>query len=749
MADQDPLIPSIKYATFDTIGDGSTTSWEFNFAGGYISRDHVKAFTQDLVTGELRIISPLVFTGPNTVVISPAVPPQQRLVIYRDTPKTLPIVDYTEGSIINERNLDVSNLQSVFIAAELADRVVADYDFSNSLLYAVTTATSAAQVANAIDEKATAALAASVGAAQSSTLASATGSSFIGYLRAGVGAVLRTLFSKMDDLVSVKDFGAKGDGVTDDTDAIQKATSSGRGVHFPTGTYIMLGTVAYTGRVLWTCNGDVTLVSDKEVLIATSATNSKISNLRLVNATRPFIITRNDAGVITGGLHQDGPGYQPTVNDTEIWSTLTPAQQSQDIGPKLYFQGDASNIVIDGITGEFVSIMLLGATNSQVRNCVIRGGKNFGAAILFWNINGQRGDNNKATNNIVTYASFNAIAFARNYNGSATDNNVSYMGESGIKTFQNDAGGVDARCYRMLVDSNIVSFARYDGLDLATDYPITGSKDSRHIVTGNDVFGCVQTGLHIDGFNCTIIGNRFRTNGQNGVAAILNASKVSNNHALDNNTRNTPNMHHMNLVGAGNSIDGNFIVTNGRNGAAIYAPGTNNAGNNTSPDGAFFWGNVGSIGSSLNNNVDSLPTWTSTVAMRQRQNSTSVPALEVYTESGSLPYASISYHPRHNTVRNPSVRLDGYCSSAVDNNEYGTHITNVAIAGVMTEGFRVQGHSSLPGSAFPILSGPSAAINPAFLDAAGMWTVSVQATRLAISVRAPNGDPKMVYLPYA
>lgn len=54
-------------------------------------------------------------------------------------------------------------------------------------------------------------------------LAAATGSSLVGFQQAGAGAVTRSSLSKMRESVSVKDFGAVGDGATDDTAAIQAA----------------------------------------------------------------------------------------------------------------------------------------------------------------------------------------------------------------------------------------------------------------------------------------------------------------------------------------------------------------------------------------------------------------------------------------------------------------------------------------------------------------------------------------------
>ena len=75
-----------------------------------------------------------------------------------------------------------------------------------------------------------------------------SGSNSVGYLPAGTNAVATTVQTKLRESVSVKDFGAVGDGVTDDTAAIQAAIDANGGavIFFPVGTYKITSPILIT-----------------------------------------------------------------------------------------------------------------------------------------------------------------------------------------------------------------------------------------------------------------------------------------------------------------------------------------------------------------------------------------------------------------------------------------------------------------------------------------------------------------------
>lgn len=71
----------------------------------------------------------------------------------------------------------------------------------------------------------------------------ATSADQVSYTPAGTGAVVTNVQAKLRETVSVKDFGAVGDGVADDTVAIQAAHNTGKVIYYPEGEYKFSSTI--------------------------------------------------------------------------------------------------------------------------------------------------------------------------------------------------------------------------------------------------------------------------------------------------------------------------------------------------------------------------------------------------------------------------------------------------------------------------------------------------------------------------
>ena len=126
------------------------------------------------------------------------------------------------------------------------------------------------------------------------------GMTTIGFLQSGTSAVLRTAQDKMRETISVKDFGALGNGVADDTAAIQAAVNAvqaagGGTVFFPEGTYNIssqitstVAGVTFQGQNRWSS------------LIRQTTASAKILNL-LANFTNIRSLSFIYSGTPTSG----------------------------------------------------------------------------------------------------------------------------------------------------------------------------------------------------------------------------------------------------------------------------------------------------------------------------------------------------------------------------------------------------------------------------------------------------------------
>jgi hypothetical protein len=143
----------------------------------------------------------------------------------------------------------------------------------------------------------------------------------IPFLQAGSGAVVRTAQSKMRDVVSVKDFGAVGDGVADDTAAIQAcldyANSAGKCVLIPNGTYKVLDSlVLYDYQVIrgqgWRKTMITGALANKSIIRTQYGENPSYAQRTIGWDIGEFSVTNSGVGSI--GLNFGNVGYSNVVN---------------------------------------------------------------------------------------------------------------------------------------------------------------------------------------------------------------------------------------------------------------------------------------------------------------------------------------------------------------------------------------------------------------------------------------------------
>ena len=206
------------------------------------------------------------------------------------------------------------------------------------------------------------------------TANSALGDALVGFRQSDSsgnlpGSVGRTVHQKLQETVSVKDFGAVGDGVTDDTTAIQVALNSGATrIVFPQGTYYTDTLVTFSGQTL-----DLTGATLKLIPHATS--HNPVIRIGTVSTAV------NHVTIIGGTI--DGNQLAQTY-PLEEWSPavlIWGSDYNKVIGTI------ATNCAGDGITVGYDSDRVVGSNGNTVENCEVYNNYRQGIALTWGNEN--------------------------------------------------------------------------------------------------------------------------------------------------------------------------------------------------------------------------------------------------------------------------------------------------------------------------------------------------------------------------
>lgn len=140
-------------------------------------------------------------------------------------------------------------------------------------------------------------------------LAANSGSSLVGFISTGGSAVARTVQSKLRDNITVKDFGAVGDGVTDDTAAFVAAANTTPYFKVPYGSYVVNLTTSNATNVLTALGSMQTDVPLTINLAAGVYTSASPINLGAQNGEK---ITLKGVNLVTTSITPATPVVVPT-----------------------------------------------------------------------------------------------------------------------------------------------------------------------------------------------------------------------------------------------------------------------------------------------------------------------------------------------------------------------------------------------------------------------------------------------------
>jgi hypothetical protein len=183
------------------------------------------------------------------------------------------------------------------------------------------------------------------------TTTGAVDASIVSFTQAGAGAVQQTVQTKLEQYVSVKDFGAVGNNVADDTTAIQAALNASLSVYVPAGTYLISAALTVPANTLFYGEGTI---------------KAKASYV-------PSFMVLTAAGSTVRDLSFDGTNMPVP---TGAWTGAGVGTARAPVGSTIFINGssgsEVAGVTLDGLTFEnFPSgpVCAFYADGLRIKNC--------------------------------------------------------------------------------------------------------------------------------------------------------------------------------------------------------------------------------------------------------------------------------------------------------------------------------------------------------------------------------------------